>query len=36
LRSGTIEDVDKGIQLSTINDPDGNMIRLLGNFRVKY
>ena len=36
LEPGAIEDVDKGVRLSTIVDPDGNMIRLIGGFRVDY
>jgi predicted enzyme related to lactoylglutathione lyase len=36
LEPGAIEDVNKGVRLSTIVDPDGNMIRLIGGFRVDY
>lgn len=36
LAPGDVEDVDKGVQLSTLHDPDGNLIRLIGNFRVEY
>lgn len=36
LAPGEIEDVNKGVQLSTLKDPDGNLIRLIGNFRVVY
>ena len=36
LAPGPIEDVNKGVQLATIADPDGNLIRLIGNFRVDY
>ena len=36
LEPGAIEDATKGVQLSTIADPDGNLIRLIGNFRVEY
>jgi glyoxylase I family protein len=36
LASGDVEDADKGVQLSTLQDPDGNLIRLIGNFRVEY
>jgi glyoxylase I family protein len=36
LAPGDIEDVNKGVQLSTLKDPDGNLIRLIGNFRVVY
>jgi glyoxylase I family protein len=36
LQPGEIEDANKGVELSTLRDPDGNMIRLIGNFRVDY
>lgn len=36
LAPGEIEAVNKGVELSTIADPDGNLIRLIGNFRVEY
>lgn len=36
LNPGEIEGVDKGVRLSTIQDPDGNVIRLIGGFRVEY
>jgi glyoxylase I family protein len=36
LEPGVIEDVNKGVRLSTIVDPDGNTIRLIGGFRVDY
>ena len=36
LTPGDVEDVNKGVQLSTLRDPDGNLIRLIGNFRVEY
>jgi catechol 2,3-dioxygenase-like lactoylglutathione lyase family enzyme len=36
LAPGDVEDVNKGVQLSTLRDPDGNVIRLIGNFRVEY
>jgi predicted enzyme related to lactoylglutathione lyase len=36
LAAGEIEEVSKGVRLCTITDPDGNMIRLIGGFRVKY
>jgi glyoxylase I family protein len=32
----TIEAANKGVQLSTIRDPDGNMITFIGNFRINY
>lgn len=36
LAPGVIEDVNKGVRLATITDPDGNVIRLIGGFRVDY
>ena len=36
LTPGGIEDVDKGVQLVTLTDPDGNVLRLIGHFRVEY
>ncbi|TQR83654.1 VOC family protein [Mycobacterium hodleri] len=36
LAPGEIEGVNKGVQLATLTDPDGNLIRLIGNFRVEY
>jgi predicted enzyme related to lactoylglutathione lyase len=36
LVPGEIEGVNKGVELSTLTDPDGNLIRLIGNFRVQY
>jgi glyoxylase I family protein len=36
LRPGAIRTVNKGVQLSTIQDPDGNTIRFIGNFCVRY
>jgi catechol 2,3-dioxygenase-like lactoylglutathione lyase family enzyme len=36
LAPGEIEDANKGVQLATLKDPDGNVIRLIGNFRVDY
>jgi hypothetical protein len=33
---GTIETVNKGVQLSAIRDPEGNTITFIGNFRVQY
>jgi len=36
LAPGAIETVNKGVQLSTIHDPDGNTITFIGNFRVHY
>jgi predicted enzyme related to lactoylglutathione lyase len=36
LAPGAIETVNKGVQLSTICDPDGNTITFIGSFRVNY
>jgi glyoxylase I family protein len=36
LAPGAIEIVNKGVELSTITDPDGNTITFIGNFRINY
>jgi catechol 2,3-dioxygenase-like lactoylglutathione lyase family enzyme len=36
LQPGEIEGVNKGVELCSLHDPDGNVIRLIGNFRVEY
>jgi len=36
LEPGEIDDANKGVRLSTLVDPDGNTIRLIGGFRVEY
>ena len=36
LEPGEVVDAAKGVRLSTIVDPDGNVIRLIGGFRVDY
>ena len=36
LTPGEIQDVNKGVQLSAIADPDGNTITFIGGFRVVY
>jgi glyoxylase I family protein len=36
LRPSEIVDANKGVRLSTISDPDGNTITLIGGFRVNY
>ena len=36
LAPGPIETVNKGVQLSTIRDPEGNTITFIGDFRVQY
>jgi catechol 2,3-dioxygenase-like lactoylglutathione lyase family enzyme len=33
---GDIVDASKGVQLGTVQDPDGNTIALIGSFRVAY
>jgi glyoxylase I family protein len=33
---GEIVDANKGVRISTVNDPDGNTIRFIGGFRVQY
>lgn len=36
LAPGAIDDANKGVRLATITDPDGNVVRLIGGFRVDY
>ncbi|MGB2919132.1 MAG: VOC family protein [Mycobacterium sp.] len=36
LEPQAVVDADKGVRLSTLTDPDGNLIRLIGGFRVHY
>jgi glyoxylase I family protein len=36
LEPGEIAEANKGVRLSTITDPDGNTIRLIGGFRERY
>jgi glyoxylase I family protein len=36
LDPGGVDDVNKGVRLVTLHDPDGNALRLIGNFRVEY
>jgi glyoxylase I family protein len=36
LTPGTIETVNKGVQLSAVTDLDGNRLTLIGKFRVTY
>lgn len=36
LAPGAIQTVNKGVQLSTITDPDGNTITFIGSFRTTY
>jgi glyoxylase I family protein len=33
---GDIQEVNKGVRLAPIIDPDGNVITLIGNFREVY
>lgn len=36
VEPGQIIEANKGVRLSTVRDPDGNTIRLVGGFRVRY
>ena len=36
LRPEPVVEATKGVKLSTVSDPDGNLIRLIGGFRVEY
>ncbi len=36
LAPGEIQDVNKGVQLSSLTDPDGNVLTLIGGFRDEY
>ncbi|GAB3241166.1 VOC family protein [Mycolicibacterium hippocampi] len=36
LEPEPVVEADKGVRLSTLTDPDGNLIRLIGGFRVRY
>lgn len=36
LSPGEIQDASKGVQLSTLDDPDGNTVTLIGGFREEY
>jgi glyoxylase I family protein len=36
LEPEEIAEANKGVRLSTITDPDGNTIRLIGGFRIQY
>lgn len=36
LDPGEVDTVTKGVQLCTLRDPDGNVLRLIGGFRVEY
>lgn len=36
IEPGEIVDADKGVRLCAVDDPDGNTIRFIGGFRVRY
>jgi len=36
LAINSVETVNRGVQLSTVIDPDGNRITFIGNFRPRY
>lgn len=36
LQPGEIVEANKGVRLSTLIDPDGNRVSLIGGFRVQY
>lgn len=36
LTSGATQDVNKGVQLSSVTDPDGNTVTFIGKFRINY
>ncbi len=36
LHPSDISEADKGVRLSRLTDPDGNVIGLIGGFRVEY
>lgn len=36
IETGELVDADKGVRLCSIDDPDGNTITLIGNFRERY
>ncbi|MDZ4270968.1 MAG: VOC family protein [Mycobacterium sp.] len=36
LNPEAVVEANKGVRLSTLTDPDGNLIRLIGGFRVEY
>lgn len=36
LAPGDVQDANKGVRISTIEDPDGNTINFIGGFRVEY
>jgi glyoxylase I family protein len=36
LEPGPVQTVNKNVQLCALSDPDGNIITLIGNFRLNY
>lgn len=36
IDAGDIVDADKAVRLAAVSDPDGNVIRFIGGFRVVY
>jgi glyoxylase I family protein len=36
LTPGQTVEANKGVKLSAVTDPDGNTIRLVGGFRIRY
>ncbi len=36
LRPGDVQAVNKGVELSALEDPDGNVVTLIGGFREDY
>lgn len=36
LPTGDTQPVKKGVELSSMSDPDGNVVTLIGSFRVHY
>lgn len=36
LEPGDISEANKGVRLSSLTDPDGNAVNLIGGFRVRY
>ncbi|UXA18511.1 VOC family protein [Mycobacterium sp. SMC-4] len=36
LRTGDVVDANKGVRLCRFPDPDGNIVTLIGGFRVEY
>ena len=36
IEAGEVVDADKGVRLCSVQDPDGNTITFIGNFRTTY